>query len=66
MVGTTKRSDGTSQITYNGHPLYLFEGDHKPGDTNGEGVNAFGANWYAVSPAGNLVSGSSSGGGYGY
>jgi len=66
MVGTTKRSDGTSQITYNGHPLYLFEGDHKPGDTKGEGVNAFGANWYAVSPAGNLVSGSNSGGGYGY
>jgi predicted lipoprotein with Yx(FWY)xxD motif len=66
MVGTTKRSDGTSQITYNGHPLYLFSGDHNPGDTKGEGVNAFGANWYAVSPAGNLVSSSSSGGGYGY
>jgi predicted lipoprotein with Yx(FWY)xxD motif len=67
MVGTTKRSDGASQITYNGHPLYLFVKDDKPGDTNGEGVNAFGANWYAVSPAGTLVSSSSSGGGgYGY
>jgi predicted lipoprotein with Yx(FWY)xxD motif len=55
MVGTTSRSDGTTQVTYNGHPLYLFEGDPNPGDTNGQGLNAFGARWFVLSPAGNAV-----------
>jgi predicted lipoprotein with Yx(FWY)xxD motif len=62
-LGTTRRSDGTSQITYNGHPLYRFEGDHSPGDANGQGLNAFGAAWYVVSPSGNQITGSSGGGG---
>jgi len=68
LVGTTTRSDGRPQITYNGHPLYLFVNDRKPGDTNGEGVTAFGGSWFAVSPAGNQVSAKapSPGGGYGY
>jgi predicted lipoprotein with Yx(FWY)xxD motif len=66
LVGTTMRSDGKPQVTYNGHPLYLFEGDKKRGDTKGEGVNAFGGGWFALSPAGNQVSASSGGGGYGY
>jgi predicted lipoprotein with Yx(FWY)xxD motif len=68
IIATTRRPDGTSQVTYNGHPLYLFVGDHKSGDTNGEGVNAFGGGWFAVSPAGDQVSPktSSPGGGYGY
>jgi len=66
LAGTTTRSGGGSQVTYNGHPLYLFSGDMKAGDTNGEGVNAFGGLWYAVSPAGNQVSGSSSSPGGGY
>jgi predicted lipoprotein with Yx(FWY)xxD motif len=57
-VGTTKRSDGTTQITYNGHPLYLFEGDHGAGDANGQGLNAFGGAWYVLSPAGNEITGS--------
>ena len=67
MVGTTTRSDGTTQVTYNGHPVYRFEGDKKAGDTNGEGLVAFGAAWYALSPAGQEVtgSGSSSSGGSG-
>ena len=67
MVGTTTRSDGTTQVTYNGHPVYRFEGDKKAGDTNGEGLVAFGAAWYALSPAGDQVtgSGSSSSGGSG-
>jgi predicted lipoprotein with Yx(FWY)xxD motif len=56
-VGTTKRSDGKPQVTYNGHPLYLFVQDKKPGDTHGEGLSAFGAPWFAVSPAGKQVSG---------
>jgi predicted lipoprotein with Yx(FWY)xxD motif len=56
MVGTAMRSDGASQVTYDGHPLYLFVQDHKAGDTNGEGLTAFGGRWFAVSPAGNQVS----------
>jgi predicted lipoprotein with Yx(FWY)xxD motif len=74
LVGTTRRSDGAPQVTYNGHPLYLFTGDQKPGQTTGQGVKAFGAAWFAVSPAGSQASGaasnsgspSSSGGGGGY
>ena len=64
-VGTTRRSDGKPQVTYNGHPLYLYQGDQKPGDTTGQGSTGFGAAWYALSPAGNEVTGqaSSSGGG---
>jgi predicted lipoprotein with Yx(FWY)xxD motif len=69
MLGTSPRSDGKPQVTYNGHPVYTFTGDQSPGDTSGQGVNAFGARWYAVSPAGNQVTGtasSSGGGGTGY
>jgi predicted lipoprotein with Yx(FWY)xxD motif len=55
MVATTKRSDGKPQVTYHGHPLYRFMGDNKPGDTNGQGLNAFGARWYAVSPTGKQI-----------
>jgi predicted lipoprotein with Yx(FWY)xxD motif len=67
-VGTTARPDGISQLTYSGHPLYTFVNDKKPGDTNGEGVNAFGGSWFAVSPAGARVAPRSQpqgGGGYG-
>ena len=60
MVGTTKRSDGTTQVTYNGHPLYTFAADSSPGDTSGQGVNAFGGLWYVVSPAGQQVTASAS------
>ena len=60
MVGTTKRSDGQAQVTYNGHPLYTFAGDSSPGDTSGQGVDAFGGLWYAVSPSGQEVTGSAS------
>ena len=66
LASTATRSDGKTQVIYNGHPLYLFSGDQKAGDTNGEGLNAFGGIWYAVSPAGNQVTGSSSGSGGGY
>jgi predicted lipoprotein with Yx(FWY)xxD motif len=54
-LGTTKRADGTTQVTYNGHPLYLYTGDKSPGDVTGQGQNAFGALWYVVSPAGQAV-----------
>ncbi len=55
LLGTTARTDGKTEVTYHGHPLYYFVGDSKPGDTNGEGVNAFGAEWYVLSAAGNKV-----------
>ena len=68
-LGTTKRSDGGVQVTYRGHPLYRFSLDTKAGQTKGEGLDDFGAHWYAVSPKGTkLTSGSTSssgGGGYG-
>ena len=52
LVGTTRRADGRLQVTYNHHPLYTFVRDTKAGQTNGEGVSAFGAVWDAVSPDG--------------
>ena len=52
LLGTTTRSDGTTQVTYSGHPLYYFVGDSKAGDTNGEGSTAFGAGWDVLSAAG--------------
>ena len=61
MLGTTKRSDGTTQVTYNGHPLYRYAGDASAGDTNGQGLNTFGGLWYVLSPAGNQVTSSSGG-----
>jgi predicted lipoprotein with Yx(FWY)xxD motif len=67
-VGRTARPDGISQLTYNGHPLYTFVNDKKPGDTNGEGITAFGGSWFAVSPAGTRVAPRTApqgGGGYG-
>jgi len=68
LLGTTKRSDGKPQVTYNGHPLYLYVGDQKPGDTNGQGITAFGAGWFALTASGSQVSGSAPGsvGGNGY
>ncbi|HVN50850.1 MAG TPA: hypothetical protein VMT43_05430 [Acidimicrobiales bacterium] len=44
-----RRADGTTQVVVNGHPLYTFAGDGKPGDTSGQGV---GHVWYAVTPQG--------------
>jgi predicted lipoprotein with Yx(FWY)xxD motif len=60
LVGTTRRSDGKPQVTYNGHPLYTFIMDRKSGDTKGEGFTAFGGRWFVVSPAGKQVSGRAS------
>ena len=71
MLGTIKRSDDTTQVTYNKHPLYYFQGDSGAGQHNGQGVDAFGAKWFAVTPAGGAVSGGATattpanGGGYG-
>jgi predicted lipoprotein with Yx(FWY)xxD motif len=77
-VTTFKRSDGTTQLAYNGHPLYTFAQDAQAGDTNGQGSDGFGAPWYVVAPSGASItkaapaadsatgsgSGSGSGGGW--
>ena len=60
LVGTATRSDGEQQVTYNGHPLYLYAGDEKAGDTRGQGLTDFGASWYVLTPAGRQVSGQAS------
>jgi predicted lipoprotein with Yx(FWY)xxD motif len=73
-LATITRSGGSHQVSYNGHPLYLYVGDKKPGDVTGQGVTAFGAAWFALTPAGNQASApapnssgsTSSGGGNGY
>ena len=72
MLGTSTRSDGKSQLTYNGHPLYRYSGDGAAGDTSGQGLTAFGGSWFVVSPAGQKIagqattSGTNGGGSYGY
>lgn len=48
LLGTTERKDGTTQVTYAGHPLYGFVGDKAPGEANGNDIDAFGAEWYAL------------------
>ena len=64
LLGTTARSDGTTQVTYSGHPLYSFISDTKPGDTNGEGSTAFGAGWDVLTPTGEKIEKSASSGSY--
>lgn len=49
LIGVTTREDGSSQVTYNGWPLYYYFGDASPGDTNGQGL---GGVWYLVSATG--------------
>jgi predicted lipoprotein with Yx(FWY)xxD motif len=68
-LGTIKRSDGTVQATYNGHPLYTYVGDTAPGQNKGNGLNISGGLWYEVTVSGSAApapSQSSSSGGYGY
>jgi predicted lipoprotein with Yx(FWY)xxD motif len=52
MLGTTKRKDGTLQVTYNDWPLYTYVGDKAPGEANGNDIDQFGAEWYALQPNG--------------
>ena len=55
LLGTTKRADGTEQLTYNGHPLYYFSADTGSGMAKGQGVKAFGADWYVVNAKGSKI-----------
>ncbi|MBF9255586.1 hypothetical protein I2I11_19970 [Pontibacter sp. 172403-2] len=57
LIGTIERSDGTTQVTYNGWPLYYFVKDQAEGETTGQDIEAMGAEWYLISPAGNKVEG---------
>jgi hypothetical protein len=54
-LGTSTRSDGTKQVTYDGHPLYYFAGDSGPGMASGQGSDNFGAKWWLVAPSGSDV-----------
>jgi predicted lipoprotein with Yx(FWY)xxD motif len=71
-LGTITRSDGSTQATWNGHPLYTFKGDSKPGQANGNGQNINGGVWHEVTLSGAPAPSSSKsgsgggGGGYGY
>jgi predicted lipoprotein with Yx(FWY)xxD motif len=78
-LGTITRSDGSKQVTYDGHPLYYYVGDTSPGQTSGQGNDGFGAKWWLVAPSGSAITATSNvsssptpstsstgGGGYGY
>jgi predicted lipoprotein with Yx(FWY)xxD motif len=57
-LGTITRPDGNTQVTYKGHPLYFFVKDVKdgdPGDTYGEAIKSFGAEWYVLAPSGDKI-----------
>jgi predicted lipoprotein with Yx(FWY)xxD motif len=67
--GTIKRSDGSAQATFDGHPLYTFVGDTAPGQNKGNGLNVAGGLWHEITTSGTAAAGSSSsssGGGSGY
>jgi predicted lipoprotein with Yx(FWY)xxD motif len=78
LLGTARRTDGTLQVTYAGHPLYTFKLDSKPRETKGEGTSFFGGSWYVLDAAGATVekaparaaspsaAANAGGGGYGY
>jgi predicted lipoprotein with Yx(FWY)xxD motif len=69
-LGTITRSDGTTQATYDGHPLYTYAGDSAPGQAKGNGLNASGGLWYEMTVSGAKAAAdtgtSTSSGGYGY
>ncbi len=56
-LGTTQRKDGTTQVTYAGHPLYTYEADTRPGDAKGNDFSSFGGEWYALQPSGEEAEG---------
>jgi predicted lipoprotein with Yx(FWY)xxD motif len=55
LLGTVRRTDGTTQLTYHGHPLYYYAGDAAPGNTAGQGLRQFGATWYVLNPGGDKI-----------
>jgi predicted lipoprotein with Yx(FWY)xxD motif len=61
-LGTLKRDDGSTQVTYNGAPLYRYADDTQAGQANGNELDQFGAEWYALHPSGEKAEGSEGGG----
>ena len=55
LLGTTRRKDGKLEVTYNGHPLYYFVTDRKPGQITGQGVDQFGGPWWVISATGKEI-----------
>jgi predicted lipoprotein with Yx(FWY)xxD motif len=55
LLGTTKRSDGSLEVTYAGHPLYYYAGDTASGQTTGQALSQFGAPWYVLAPTGSAI-----------
>jgi predicted lipoprotein with Yx(FWY)xxD motif len=55
LLGTTQRTDGTTQVTYNKWPLYLWVGDSEPGQATGQGLNNLGGLWYVLAPDGSTI-----------
>jgi predicted lipoprotein with Yx(FWY)xxD motif len=55
QIGTIAGTNGSMQVTYNGHPLYYYVGDHNPGQTLGQGLNQFGGLWYVLSAGGSAI-----------
>jgi predicted lipoprotein with Yx(FWY)xxD motif len=55
LIGTTKRKDGSTEVTYGGHPLYYYAPDQQRGQITGQALNQFGAPWYALSPNGREI-----------
>ena len=67
--GTITRSDGSTQATFDGHPLYTFAGDTAPGQNKGNGLNAAGGLWHEITTTGTAAPASTSspaGAGSGY
>jgi predicted lipoprotein with Yx(FWY)xxD motif len=64
-LGTLKREDGSTQVTYNGSPLYLYASDTKAGDAKGNELDQFGAEWYALRSSGEKAEGQAPAGGSG-
>ncbi|HLR26719.1 MAG TPA: hypothetical protein VK112_12705 [Fodinibius sp.] len=55
LLGTTERKNGTTQVTYDGYPLYYYIDDKEPGDVNGHDKNEYGADWYLIKPTGEAL-----------
>jgi predicted lipoprotein with Yx(FWY)xxD motif len=55
LLSTLPRDDGSTQVTYNGWPLYLFADDTAPGDTLGQGLDDSGGLWFLISPDGEPI-----------
>ena len=60
LLSTSRRGNGSRQVTYGGHPLYRFAPDTAAGQTKGQGVNGFGALWWVVARSGRAITSSGS------